>query len=135
MSSPIDRRDETCVQPLHHLVRHLVGLVLQPLDRLHAVLGALGLSREELVQVPRSLVLRLATSRNRSKNSSSRGRNETSVAPADDLVGLRRAEDTPSLQVRPRVAPAIFGVFSVPCAASDQPTATICRQRRHHGNI
>ena len=32
---PIERRDERAVEPVHHLVGDLVGLVLQPLDPLH----------------------------------------------------------------------------------------------------
>src|SRR5438876_701173 len=48
---PVERRDEGAVQPVHHLVGDLVGLVLEPLDRLDVGDATLGGRGEEVAQM------------------------------------------------------------------------------------
>ena len=48
---PVERRDERPVQPVHHLVRDLVRLVLEPLDRLDVRRAGIGRGREQFAQV------------------------------------------------------------------------------------
>ena len=49
----IERRDECAVESVHHLVRDLVGLVLESLDRLDVGDAALGGRVEQVVQMLR----------------------------------------------------------------------------------
>ena len=54
---PVERRDEGAVEPVHDLVRDLVGLVLESLERLDVGRATLGLRREQLAQVVRRLLV------------------------------------------------------------------------------
>ena len=52
---PIERRDEDPVEPGHHLVGELVGLVLQPLDLVDDGAAAVGVGLEQFLQQPGGL--------------------------------------------------------------------------------
>src|SRR5437899_2791286 len=54
---PVERRDERAVQPVHDLVRDLVGLVLEPLERLDVRRAALRRRREPLAEVVRRFLV------------------------------------------------------------------------------
>jgi len=53
----IERCDEGAVQPVHHFVGDLVGLVLEPFDRFDVTDAALGRRREQVAQVLRRLLV------------------------------------------------------------------------------
>ena len=81
---PVERRNERAVEPIHDLVGDLIGLVLEPLERLDEGRAPFGRRGEQLAQVVGRFLLRLATSTNRSKNSSSRGSRRTKFLSVED---------------------------------------------------
>ncbi len=53
----VERRDERAVEPIHHFVGDLVGLVLEPLDGFHLGSTALGRRGEQLLEMLRRFLV------------------------------------------------------------------------------